>query len=250
MKLGVVIPTLQHRASLLETAIRSALEIKRVTIIVVSPSEPTTHELVKLATFCDWIVSNKSLPDAINLGLMSMPKDVTHLTWLGDDDSLVPEAFWGAVEKSRNHHLVVGWCEYVNENSEVLWTQKPRPWRLKLIPRLFVASPIAQPATVFSREAFLLSGGLNPAYKLAFDQDFFFRLISKHGRPVVIRKTISRYRRHEGTLSSLQWRNQLMESAEIRSCAAPAPIRLLVILTDKVRLMIMLLKSGSQHKGI
>lgn len=98
----------------------------------------------------------------------------------------------------------------------------PSRWRLSRWALVLFASPIAQPATIISKEVFLEVGGIDANYKLAFDQDLFTKIIMLEGPPSVVRISFAAYREHASTLSNDHWRESLAESAQIRISHAPS----------------------------
>lgn len=168
----------------------------------------------------NWYQFDGGLPESINFGFQLLPKDVRYVTWLGDDDLLESDGY----RNMRIHpdtDLLIGACNYISHRGERLRVQKVSKWRLHLWALSLFASPIAQPATLFSRRFIDLTGGIDTKYRFAFDQDFFTRGISLGAKVQVIEETLASYRIHEATLSNLNWEMSLEESGRIRSAQAP-----------------------------
>jgi hypothetical protein len=236
-KLGIIIPTLQERPGFLAEALRSALMSNPAQLIIISPRPPVNDQIAELARDSTWIVSSADLPNSINYAVSSFSKEITHFTWIGDDDLVIPEALSAIFCAQDLGFLVIGWCKYIDDSGTQIRRQKPRSWRLSRTMLTLISSPIAQPASLISIVAFNSVDGIDCSYDFAFDQDLFTRLVRKYGKPSVIKREIACYRVHGQTLSSLNWRSQLRESAEIRRINSPRATRWLTVATDKIRLM-------------
>lgn len=226
--IAVIIPTLGNRPELLNQAINSALSCEIGFIAIISPN--AMPAALKKTSFgrTHWYEFEGGLPEAINFGFQILPKEVRYVTWLGDDDFLEPRGY-REMRIQPDTDLLIGACNFISIKGERLRTQKVSKWRLNLWALSLFASPIAQPASLFSRRFIDLTEGIDARYRLAFDQDFFTRGIALGAKVQVIENTLASYRVHSETLSNTNWEASLEESGRIRSSHAP---RSLVWLSD------------------
>ncbi len=218
--IGVIIPTLGNRHELLSQAIESALNCDVAFVAIISP-QPMPPKLQKAASGrCQWYQFNDGLPESINFGFQLLPDEVQYVTWLGDDDLLDSEGF-ANLRILPGVDLLVGACRYISNSGKSFTVRKVSRWRITAWALSLFASPIAQPATLFSRRFIELTGGIDNKYRLAFDQDFFTRGISLGARVQVTDQTLASYRVHDDTLSNKHWVQSMEESGRIRLSLAP-----------------------------
>ena len=182
-KVGIVVPTLGKRPKYLNQCLTSIREAGDALVVLVAPRS-FDSSAQKLAGLIDEhiIDPQKGLPEAINSGFLSMPKDVTYLNWLGDDDLLTPGAIRKSsmvLEQDAALAMVFGSCDYIDPEGSRLWTNKSGQWAVPLL--RFGPDLIPQPGALFRRDAFESVGGLDPKWDWAFDFDLLIEL-SKTGR--------------------------------------------------------------------
>jgi len=250
VQLAVIVPTLQRRPEYLARALESAIDCAPRQIVVISTQKPLDPVVADLSKRCTWIVSSSNLPASINEAVRKLDPEITHFSWIGDDDMLSPAEFRQVIENIAPGFLLIAWCNYIDGRGRRLWTQKPTAWRLWPLVLSLVSSPVAQPSTIISRKAFDSIGGIDASFPLAFDQDLLTRLISSFGRPRIVRQATSSYRVHGETLSEQNWQQQLTESAAIRLKNAPAPMRWLVFTIDKYRAWGNSIKRSKVHSEV
>jgi hypothetical protein len=164
----------------------------------------------------------KGLPGAINSGFASMPKEVTFLNWLGDDDLLRPDAIKVASESLQADSslvMVFGSCDYIDPDGSLLWTNKSGQWAVPLL--RFGPDLVPQPGALFRRDAFESVGGLNSKWDWAFDFDLFIKL-SKKGKLKFIDETLSSFRWHSESLSVEYRAKSVLEASEVRVSHLPS----------------------------
>lgn len=217
-RLGIVVPTLGLRADFLEICVESLREIEAV-VCFVAPE--------------DWIppmscqdLSYFRLPDrgeggaakAINSGLKSLAKDhhCKFVTWIGDDDYLIASGFKQALEHiDRNDELmaVVGFCDYVDEDGNLLLRMQPKAWDVALLN--CKGSKLPQPGSILRSEALERLGFLDESLTYAFDQDLFHKL-RRLGKIGIFGERVSAWRWHSSSLSSTGRIAALKESHSLR----------------------------------
>lgn len=237
--LGVIIPTLLEREDLLLETINSALKCQPEQIVIVSTKNPSKQVKRCLTENCKWVVSNADLPRSIVHGVSKLRPSITHFTWVGDDDLLIPEYIRSALNSLDDRFLCVGYSDHIDVDRKHLWTQRPSAWRITLTGMTLFSSPISQPASIIKLSSYLQIGGIDSRYKLAFDQDLFTRLIRNFGTPFIFRFPIAKVRVHQDSLSRKLWQEALRESSEIRVRNARAIIRPLTVLLNQIRVMLL-----------
>lgn len=225
-QIGIVVPTLGTRPDYLNQALRSIRSAGNCHIVVVAP-EPETIRTNYSPELIDLIVQDpkSGLAEAINTGMRSLPSSVKYANWLGDDDLLAPQSLnitSHALENSPETVCVYGGCSYIGPDQEVVWINKSgnyAKWLMRVGPQL-----IPQPGLLFTVNVFNEVGGLNSAYKWAFDLDLLLKF-SKHGKLLFLPKILSSFRWHDGSLSVGGRQGSVSEASKIRRSYLPRALR-------------------------
>ena len=225
-QIGIVVPTLGTRPDYLNQALRSIRSAGNCHIVVVAP-EPETIRTNYSPELIDQIVQDpkSGLAEAINTGMRSLPSSVKYANWLGDDDLLAPQSLnitSHALENSPETVCVYGGCSYIGPDQEVVWINKSgnyAKWLMRAGPQL-----IPQPGLLFTVNVFNEVGGLNSAYKWAFDLDLLLKF-SKHGKLLFLPKILSSFRWHDGSLSVGGRQGSVSEASKIRRSYLPRALR-------------------------
>ncbi len=225
-KVGIVVPTLGTRASLLNQTLKSIRSAGVCHITIVSPNKIDLISQIDTNMFNQWVQDPmQGLAEAINTGVKSMPASVIYFNWLGDDDTLVPDSLSltsAVLNENSKCVCVFGKCQYMNKSGEPIWINKSGKFAVPLL--RFGPQLIPQPGSLFRRQAFNAVGGLNTNYKLAFDLDLLIKL-SKVGKIQYIPTQLSSFRWHDDSLSvSRRWIS-VSEAKKIRQLALPKIIR-------------------------
>jgi GT2 family glycosyltransferase len=232
-QVGIVVPTLGKRPEYLNQCLTSIREAGDAFVVLVAPRNFDSSQQ-KLAGLIDEhiIDPEKGLPEAINSGFASMPKDVTYLNWLGDDDLLTP----GAIKKSSRLleqdaalAMVFGSCDYIDPGGARLWTNKSGQWAVPIL--RFGPDLIPQPGALFRRDAFESVGGLDPRWDWAFDFDLFIKF-SKKGKIKFIDETLASFRWHPESLSVEFRKKSVHEASAVRISHLPSLLRLVSALWE------------------
>lgn len=221
-KVGIVVPTLGARASLLNQTLKSIRSAGVCHITIVSPNKIDLISQIDANMFDQWVQDPmQGLAEAINTGVKSMPASVIYFNWLGDDDTLTPGSLSlssAVLDKNSKCVCVFGRCQYMNKSGEPIWMNKSGRFAVPLLK--FGPQLIPQPGSLFRRETFDAVGGLNTDYKLAFDLDLLIKL-SKVGKIQYISTQLSSFRWHDDSLSvSHRWIS-VSEAKKIRQLALP-----------------------------
>ena len=221
-QVGIVVPTLGKRPEYLTKCLTSIRQAGEAHVVLVAPSSFDSSQQKFAGLIDEHIVDpEKGLPEAINSGFASMPKEVTFLNWLGDDDLLRPDAIKVAsesLEADSSLVMVFGSCDYIDPDGSLLWTNKSGQWAVPLL--RFGPDLVPQPGALFRRDAFESVGGLDSKWDWAFDFDLFIKL-SKKGKLKFIDETLSSFRWHSKSLSVEYRAKSVLEASEVRVSHLP-----------------------------
>ena len=205
-RVGIVVPTLGTRIEYFSECLKS-LEPEGVFIAVIGPNDLT--QKADLAN-ADLVIDDQglTLPEAINKGVKALPESIEYVSWLGDDDSLLPGAIEAQIEildSDTNVVATYGKCQYVDAQGNDLIIQRSGQFASSLLswgPNL-----IPQPGGLFRRSAWQKLNGLESVFSQAFDTDLFLRM-KVIGNVRYVEKTLANYRWHEDALSvGNRWRS-------------------------------------------
>jgi hypothetical protein len=218
----LVIPTLGEREEeLIQSLQRLSFSEFRCALIFVAPESKlkSMKEMVRLncPDFAAIYVvesKNSNLPQAINQGLAKIQTE--YWNWAGDDDRVILDEIAEITSKlSSNDKFVmgVGSCNYFasKSNREIL----NRTSKLASFVIFWGPNLIPQPSVVFRTKLSRQLGGVNPLYKLAFDQDLMSKSL-RMGKILVHNSVTSEYRWSNDTLTSTFRTQSLRESRQIR----------------------------------
>jgi GT2 family glycosyltransferase len=226
-QVGIVVPTLGQRPEYLNQCLTSIRDAGEAYVVLVAPKNFDSSQQKLAGLIGEHIIDpEKGLPEAINSGFASMPKEVTFVNWLGDDDLLTPGAIRiasQALEQDTDLTMVFGSCDYIDPEGSRLWTNKSGQWAVPLL--RFGPDLIPQPGALFRRDAFESVGGLNPRWDWAFDFDLFIKL-SKKGKLKFIDETLASFRWHPESLSVEFRKKSVDEASAVRVSHLPPFLRL------------------------
>lgn len=226
MKVGLVVPTLGTRPQYLLEALESIRKSGDCHVCLVAPEGAITLG-EQLRELVDQIVIDPELglPEAINIGIQSLPPSIKYVTWLGDDDLLVRDSMsycQEVLDADESLGFVFGGCDYINGVGTTIGTN-PSAWWAKYSIR-FGPDLIPQPGSLLRRSTYESVGGLSEKYRLAFDLDLFIRLANvSRGRHLP--RVLAKFRWHSESLSVSQRALAVAEASQIRVNHLPLPIR-------------------------
>lgn len=231
--IGMVVPTLGNRPDYLTQCLSSIREAGDAFILIVAPADFDAHGYLKSGLADQFEVDpGHGLAGAINLGFSALPKNVTAINWLGDDDLLAPGSLLisgDALSKRPDVDMVFGSCDYIDSAGEKLWANRSGQWAVPLL--RFGPDMIPQPGALFRRSFFEKVGGADPEFGLAFDFELFIRM-SKTGRLLFIERTLAQFRWHPESLSVEQRKRSVMDASRSRIHHLPKALRLFSILWE------------------
>ena len=232
-QIGIVVPTLGKRPEYLNQCLTSIREAGDAFVVLVAPKSFDSSQQQLAGLINEHIIDlERGLPEAINSGFTSMPKDVSYLNWLGDDDLLTPGALRKSskvLEQDAALAMVFGSCDYIDPEGSRLWTNKSGQWAVPLL--RFGPDLIPQPGALFRRDAFESAGGLDPRWDWAFDFDLFIKL-SKEGKIKFIDETLASFRWHPDSLSVEFREKSVDEASAVRISHLPSILRLVSALWE------------------
>jgi GT2 family glycosyltransferase len=225
---GLVIPTIFSRPTLLPLAIESILSQRvEVELIVGCPE----NMIEQVRTVCPPEVKlvaetpGVGLAQKINDLISQLSPECKFVGWLGDDDLLSPgslQATSQALTANPAAPMAFGGCQYIDPEGNNLFLNRSGEWAVPLL--RFGPQLIPQPGSLFNRSAFEEVGGLSPNYTMAFDFDLFLKF-SKLGKIVFIPQTLASFRWHPGSLSvSRRW-NSVSEASRVRVSHLPTILK-------------------------
>jgi hypothetical protein len=148
--------------------------------------------------------AGKGLYAALNTGL-DAPGDEEFVTWINDDDQLVPAGVAAALKvlaADTSLGAVYGRVDLIDASGNRLG-ELPVAHRAEDLLLLIAAGvmPLAQPGTIFRRSALAAVGRLDPSFRLAGDLDFIARALGAGVRFAFLDTVVAQFRLHGGQLS-------------------------------------------------
>lgn len=156
-KIGLVVPTLGQRLTLLEEALKSGRAAGADHILLVTKSALLGSALKSDGLVDDFCIDQAAgLGVAIADGLRQLPSEIGFINWLADDDLLAPNSLL-LLRKALDQcppetPFAYGRCSYIDIDGNQLFIMPTGKWATSLMrvgPQL-----IGQPACLFRREAF------------------------------------------------------------------------------------------------
>jgi len=221
MALGLVIPTLGRRRDMLIESVRSVRAAGSVFLVIVAPAEADLPS--EVLADVDLIVEDpaRGLAAAINAGIACLPEVVHYVSWLGDDDRLLPDTVTDLVYAlhESDASMIYGQCEYIAENGAVLWTNKSGRFAAPLM--RFGPQLIPQPGSIFRRSDYVGLGGLDETLQWAFDLDLFIRFAKLRNGFAFFKSPVAQFRWHADSLTAGSRKGSVIEASQVRKKYLP-----------------------------
>lgn len=241
----MVVPTLGRRPEYLDESLASITSQGGDTdIVVVSPDVPEVRAIAA-EHGARWVLepARGGQSGALNEGLRAAKPDTTYFAWLCDDDVLTSgslEAATAALDARPDASMVYGWCDYVDEHGQVVFSSKAGRlagailgWGPNLIP---------QPGSLMRLRDVLEVGGIDESCRLTMDLDLFLRL-RKRGQVLSLKRTLAHFRWHSDSLTVSQEKASMDEADRVRQrYMGPTTARLYGILRWPGRWALLLAK--------
>jgi glycosyltransferase involved in cell wall biosynthesis len=236
-RIGIVIPTAFNRPEYLPIAYQSIANQQtshEIEILVGCPADKI--EAVRRALPQGAQVVAEDTREGLALKLDVLLKDlssrVEYVSWLGDDDILLPGSLHAAVsalEADTGLAGVYGGCDYIDAQGGVLFTNSSGPWAAKILP--FGPQLIPQPGSLMRSSHFLATGGLTNDFALAFDFDMFIKL-KKQGGLAYVPTTFAQFRWHPTSLSVKRRMTSVLEASRVRRSNYQGAMRVLWVVWE------------------
>lgn len=220
-KVSVLIPTIYSRPDYLRLALDSVISQTgnfELRIFLGCPANKAEAIAAEMGEGFQVLVepTEGGLAFKLDKLLQEAGKGSDFLTWLGDDDLLLPSSLEIAVnelESDSQLSLVYGGCDYMDSQGNIIFTNHSGPIAGKIL--RFGPQLIPQPGSLFRTEDFIKSGGLDETLDLAFDFDLFLKL-SKLGKVKYLGITVARFRWHPDSLSVKKRMRSALEASKVR----------------------------------
>jgi len=216
----LIVATLGRRDDLLRHTFAS-IRIQDVPadIVVVAPPDAEGTKALADEFGATMLPDPGSLPAAINLGAQGAQSSHEFINWLNDDDLLEPGSLsvtTQALDADPGAVVAFGACRYIDPSGQELWVSRAGKWA----PRILGWGPdlIPQPGMLVRTAAWKRVGGLDEAYRLAFDLDLLLKL-KKIGRLVEVDAIVSSFRWHPDSLTVGDRRTNIAESERAKRAA-------------------------------
>lgn len=150
-------------------------------IIIDGGSTDGTLDIIKKhqEKLAHWISEPDSgQPEAINKGLEKATG--VWFNWLNADDRLLPDSLQSVLNSaSETTQVVVGKCQHVHENGNVIETGSARIW--DTTEATLGNYSMGQPSVFYRKEVVKKVGQLNENLHLCMDMDLWFRFLCEYG---------------------------------------------------------------------
>lgn len=125
------------------------------------------------------------------------------------------EKQYNYLETHKDCGVVGSYVEMFNDNNEIVGIKKFHENDIDLRKRIFLYSPVVQPATMIRKEVFDNIGYYDTIYTNASDLDFWFRLGTKY-KFANIQEVLLRYRIHNGSITATNLKRLEKVTLDIR----------------------------------
>ena len=216
---GIVVPTLGTRPEYLRECLSSlrAQSIKPK-IYLVAPKDVWEELGQSNEGQFDELVEDPGLglAAAINKGIAQMESTIKFVSWLGDDDLLLPGAIESSLQllSARSSRVAAfGSIKMIDGSGSEITTLRAR--KSAVGSAHYWSNHIYQPGSLIRRESFQRINLLNESLGWAFDLDMFLKL-SKIGEVVPNPTTVAKFRWHPDSLSAGSSEGSIREASEVR----------------------------------
>jgi hypothetical protein len=225
-QVGIIVPTIGGRPEYLPLALQSIRDAGNAYVILVGNKGFDASNFLESGLIDEYLDEQEPrLSASITFGINSLPSHIRFVSWLGDDDLLMPNSLTLVTKRileSDQPVMVFGGCLYIDPAGRPIWNQRSGQWAVPLL--RFGPQLIPQPGSIFRRDVFESLGGLSREYGWAFDFNLFIGL-SKHGRIAFLRETLACFRWHPGSLSVGLRRESVAEASAVRVSHLPTWLR-------------------------
>lgn len=232
----MVIPTLGERPDYLRQTLESIVRQKEVEfdIVLIFPLEnKVTMDLAN--EFNAMTVDDPGgISKAVNAGIAQAKPHHEFIGWIGDDDLLMSSSLVTAIEaldENTDSVLAYGYCDYIDENGDKLFTNRAgnwAPWLMTWGPNL-----VPCPGTVFRKSSLAEAGIFDEDNKYCMDLDMLLRL-RKIGKFANTKKTLAAFRWHSTSTTVVNRANLLKEVKQVKRKHLSPRLRPFAILWEPI----------------
>lgn len=199
----MVVPTMGERQEYLRQTLDSIKAQVGISIDIVMIFPFSNTETMALAEQYNAVTVEDpgGLSAAVNAGIAQAKDEHEYIGWIGDDDLLRPgsvDAGVKALQQNPNAVLAYGYCDYIDEKGNLLFTNKAgrlAPWLMTWGPNL-----VPCPGIVFRKSSLTEAGEFDENNKYSMDLEMLLRL-RKDGKFANTKKTLAAFRWHSTSLS-------------------------------------------------
>ena len=214
-----VLPTLGDRPSLVEKALKSVASQKPYPsdIYIVTPTiNKVMKDLAK--RYKAELVKDPGggISKAVNEGIRNAKPNHEFVGWMGDDDLLREgslKATFEALEHNNKAVLAFGYCDYIDEKGNLIFTSKAgsiAPWLMTWGPNL-----VPLPGILFKIKELNEVGRFSESLRYAMDLDALLKL-RKLGKFINTKKTLAAFRWHPDSTTVDNRQKSLAEAKEVK----------------------------------
>lgn len=216
---AIVIATLGKRNNLLAKTLESvkAQAIPKSKIIMIYPKN--NKETANLANRYNAVSLDDTgdMSSAVNLGIKFVWNDYDYVTWIGDDDLLLPGSLQyslTALENNKKATATYGYCQYINQEGNPLFLSKTGKMA-KYIAR-WGPNLIPLPGSVYRSSGLKkLDYIFDESLRYSMDLDLFLRLI-KRKELLALNYPVAAFRWHTNSTTVSHRKQSLAEAAKVK----------------------------------
>lgn len=226
--IGVVLATLGKRNDYMRQTLESikAQRIPNTKIFMVYPLDNQETRVIADEYNAKSIEDPGSMSSAVNVGIMTAWDDYDYVTWIGDDDLLLPGSLQhslSALEANPRKAASYGYCQYIDADNKPLFLSRAgniakyiAKWGPDLIPL---------PGAVFRCSSLKkLDYIMDESLKYSMDLDLFLRLMQTKSL-LSIPYPVSSFRWHESSITVSQRSLSLAEAEATKRRYLSKPMR-------------------------
>ena len=214
-----ILPTLGERLSLFEKALESIAAQKPYLpdIYIVTPLINNVMKNIAKKYSARLIKDpGGGISIAVNEGIKNAKSSHAYIGWMGDDDLLRENSIkntFEALENNKNAVLAFGYCDYIDEKDNIIFTSKAgsiAPWLMTWGPNL-----VPLPGILFKADALDKIGLFSESLKYAMDLDALLKL-RKYGNFINTKQTLAAFRWHPDSITVSNRLKSLAEAKKIK----------------------------------
>jgi Glycosyltransferase like family 2 len=204
VKIRVITATRGESPHLAETVAAAAALGPAARHVLVAPAAAGPELAIKFPACVVLPETGGGLYAALNTGLAA-PGDEEFVTWINDDDVLVPAGLAAALQLFAADPAlgaVYGRVSLIDGTGRRLGTLPVAHRPADLLPLIAAGlMPLAQPGTIFRRSAVAHVGAFDVSFRLAGDLDYFARALRGGVQFAFADAEVAQFRLHGGQLS-------------------------------------------------